>query len=229
MEPGDSDPNLTIVSDLAAELKSALDSVGGKEGEMFEHYRFHSAKHIQRAVDGFVYLRKSGRFDASKFLVRPAIEVVFKLQAIQQEADLLYRIALSEHLQDQRMARPAAERSSQSYDQAAADAHWANFSAKYRAKFPNHQFVEQELRIYTTAEKARLATCYDSHYRLYSQYTHGTFRATTGSFDDLTDSEDGRVMALCAWVALETLIAIGAKSKNREALVKRLPQNQTQS
>jgi Family of unknown function (DUF5677) len=226
MEPGDSDPNLSIVSDFADELKAALDSLGGKDGEMFEHYRLHAAKHIQRAVDGFVYLRKSGRFDASKFLVRPAIEVVFKLQAIERQPDLLYRIAFSEHLQDQRMARPAAERSNQLYDQATADAHWASFSAKYQDKLPNHQFVEQELRIYETAEKANLAAYYDSHYRLYSQYTHGTFRAMTGSFDDLTDSEDGRVMALCAWVALEVLISIGAKSPNRDELVKRLPQNQ---
>jgi hypothetical protein len=226
MEPGESDPNLPIVSDFADELRTALDSLGGNEGEMFEHYRLHSAKHIQRAVDGFVFLRKSGRFDCSKFLVRPAVEVVFKLQAIERKPDLLYRIAFSEHLQDQRMARPAAKRSNQLYDEATADAHWAGFSAKYRAKFPDHEFVEQEIRIYETAEKANLAAYYDSHYRLYSQYTHGTFRATAGLFDDLTDTEDGRVMALCAWVALEALISIGAKSPNRGELVKRLPQNQ---
>lgn len=226
MEPGDSDPNLQIVSAFAEELRNALDSLGRKEGDMFAHYRLHSAKHIQRAVDGFVFLRKSGRFDCSKFLVRPAIEVVFKLQAIERKADLLYRIAFTEHLQDQRMARPAAKASEQSYDEAGADAHWDTFSAKYKAKYPTHEFVEEEIRIYTTAEQANLASYYDSHYRLYSQYTHGTLRATSGSFDDLTDSEDGRVMALCAWVALEALISIGANSPNRDELVKRLPQNQ---
>lgn len=193
---------------------------------MFAHYHLHSAQHIQRAVDSFVYLRRSGRFDASKFLVRPAIEVVFKLQAIERQPDLLYRIAFSEHLQDQRMARPASTVSNQLYDEAVADAHWNGFSAKYKANYPTHQFIEEELRIHTTAEKANLPRYYDSHYRLYSQYTHGTLRATSGSFDDLTDIEDGRVMALCAWVALEALISIGAKSPNRDCLVKRLPQNQ---
>jgi hypothetical protein len=220
------DPNLQIVADFDKELVGALDSVAGQMGDMFAHYRLYSVKHIQRAVHGFVVLREAGCIDSSKFLVRPVIEMLFKLEAVEREPDLLYRIAFSEHLQDQRLARPAAQGSNQLYDEAQMEANWKSFSAKYKTGYPKHQFVEEELKIYATAEKANLAKYYDTYYRLYSQYVHGTLRATSGAFDDLTDPEDDRVMARCAGVALETLIAIGAKSPNHDDLVKRLPQNQ---
>ncbi len=218
---------LQVVADFADELKAALDSLGDKEGQgLFDHYRFFGAKHIQRAVDGFVFLRSSGRIDSSKFLVRPAMEVVFKLQAIEREPELLYRIAYSEHLQDNRMFRPAAIASKKVYDQDVVDKSWHAFSDKYKKDHPKHQFVEEELKVYATAEKAGLIKYYDSHYRTYSLYIHGSFRATTGSFDDITDPEDNRAMALAAWVALETLIKLGAGSPNHDALVARLPQKQ---
>jgi hypothetical protein len=90
--------SLKLVSDLVDEITSAFTSLAGKtHNGTFDSYRFYSAKHLHRAADGFVFLRQAGRVDASKFLVRPAIEIALRLQAVQKQPDLLYRIAFSEH------------------------------------------------------------------------------------------------------------------------------------
>ena len=90
--------SLKLLEDFVAELSHALDSLGNtKPNTLLDKYRFWSAKHLQRAVNAFVYLRRSGRLDGSKFLVRPALEMAFRLEAARQHPDLFYRIAHSEH------------------------------------------------------------------------------------------------------------------------------------
>jgi hypothetical protein len=71
--------SLKLVDDFNDELKHALDSLGGtKPSGLLDTYRFWSSKHLQRAVAGFAFLRRSGRVDGSKFLVRPALEIIFE-------------------------------------------------------------------------------------------------------------------------------------------------------
>jgi len=215
--------SLELVSDLVAEITNALNSLAGKKYEgTVEAYRFYSAKHIHRAADGFVFLRKSGRIDASKFLVRPAIEVALRLQAVRKQPDLLYRIAFSEHCQDKRLLRPAAKFANADYDQAPIHHLWKKFADWFKDKFPSLQAVDQEITVIEIAEKAGLGRFYDSHYRTYCQYTHGAFRASAGYLDDVTDAVDNRTMAVCAFVALDTLISIGAESPNCNGLFERL-------
>src|SRR4029453_13929456 len=94
--------SLKLVEDFNSELMDALDSLGGKKGNaLLDTYRFWSSKHLQRAVDGFAFLRRAGRMDGSKFLVRPALEMAFRLQAVRKHPDLLYRIEFSEHHRDE--------------------------------------------------------------------------------------------------------------------------------
>src|SRR5215831_16129961 len=93
--------SLKLVEDFDRELIQALDSLGGPTPRgLLDRYRFGSAKHLQRAVDGFAFLGRSARVDGSKFLVRPAIEMAFRLEAARQHPDIFYRIAHEEHLQD---------------------------------------------------------------------------------------------------------------------------------
>lgn len=106
--------SLTLVADLVGEVTGALNSLGDKKHNgLFDNYRFWSSKHLHRAADGFVFLRRSGRVDASKFVIRPAIEIVFRLKAVKAHPDLLYRIAFSEHCRDEQFLRAAAEHSKQ--------------------------------------------------------------------------------------------------------------------
>ena len=77
--------SLKLVDDFNDELKHALDLLGGtKPSGLLDTYRFWSSKHLQRAVDGFAFLRRSGRVDGSKFLVRPALEMAFRLEAVRK-------------------------------------------------------------------------------------------------------------------------------------------------
>jgi len=48
-------------------------------------------------------------------------------------------------------------------------------------------------------------------------------QASTGNIDKATDRADNRTMAICALVALDNLISLGAKPP-RERLVERLEQ-----
>ena len=105
--------SLNLLCEIQQELANAIDSLGGKQGRgALDNYYFHSADHLNRAAEGFIFLRKSGRIDASKFLVRPVIETMFRVEAIQKKPELFYRIAYSETIVEDRnglVLPPAAQ------------------------------------------------------------------------------------------------------------------------
>ena len=75
--------SLQLLKEMQLCLAGVLNSLGGKSGAgLFEHYLFYSSAHANRAAEGFIVLRSSGRIDASKHFVRPAIEIMFKQQAV---------------------------------------------------------------------------------------------------------------------------------------------------
>ena len=72
--------------------------MGGKPTRgAVDNYYFHSGDHVNRVAEGFIFLRKSGCIDASKLLVRPLTETMFRVVAIQKNPELFYRIAYSEN------------------------------------------------------------------------------------------------------------------------------------
>jgi len=214
---------LKLVSDLFDEVTNAFKSLAGKKHEgTFDTYRFYSAKHLHRAADGFVFLRRAKRVDASKFLVRPVIEIALRLQAVRKHPDLLYRIAFSEHCQDKKLLRPASEVVKADYESAPIHQLWQQFTEAFKKKFPAIQTVDEEISVIEIAQKGGLQRFYDSHYRTYCQYNHGTLRASTGYLDEATDFADNATMALCVSVALEALISLGAESPNADNLFGRL-------
>ena len=217
--------SLKLVEDFNDELKHALDSLGRtKPGGLIDPYRFWSSKHLQRAVDGFAFLRRSGRLDGSKFLVRPAIEMAFRLETARQHPDIFYRIAHQEHRQDKHLLRIAGDDPKL---QAQIDKNWEKFENAFVKEFPTVPIpnVNDRLKIECVAEKAGMTPFYNSHYRIYCRYTHGALHASTGNIDKATDRADNRTMAICAFVALDNLISFGAKSPNHDRLVQRLQDN----
>ena len=211
--------SLKLVDDFNDELKHALDSLGGtKPSGLLETYRFWSSKHLQRAVDGFAFLRRSGRVDGSKFLVRPAIEMAFRLEAARQHPDLFYRIAHEERRQDRHLMQGEPEL------QAESDKSWEEFKDSFTKEFPVIAIpnTDARLKIECIAGMAGMKSYYDSHYRIYCRYTHGALHASTGNIDKATDRADNQIMAVCALVALHNLISLGAKSSNRDHLAQRL-------
>src|SRR4029453_552745 len=214
---------LALLGDIVEEITRALNSLGGKKHNgLFDNYRFWSSKHLHRAAGGFVFLRRSGLGDASKFLIRPAIEIVLRLQAVKKHPDLLYRIAFSEHCQDERFLRAAAEYSQQPYDDTQGKKKWKRFSDAFTAEFPNIPRVDKELSIACAAEKAEMKPIYDGDYRIYCRYAHGALRASARGLDEETDLHDNPAMILCASIALDTLVSLGAESPKRDSLFRRL-------
>jgi hypothetical protein len=213
--------SLQLVSDMQADLCGALHGLGGKTREgLYDGYLGYTAGHINRAVEGYVYLRKSGRIDASKHLVRTAIEAVIRVQAIRKKPELLFRIAFTEFSEDKKWVRSTGGAGVQAA-LSAIDKHWVDFKGAYHAKYPEHSLVEEELSLRGAAECAGIEQYYDTHYRLYCRFTHAAFRATTGNLNEF-DREDNRTMALCALSALEAVSSIGGLTPNLESFRQRL-------
>lgn len=149
--------------------------------------------------------------------------MAFRLQAARQHPDLFYRIAHEERQQDRHLIQGEPELL------AASDQNWERFKNAFGKEFPTVPIPNlcercDRLTIERVAQKAEMKSYYDSHYRIYSRYTHGALHASTGNLDKATDLADNQIMAVCAFVALDNLISLGAKSLNHDRLVERLEQ-----
>ena len=220
--------SLKLVEDFSDELTHALDSLGKKKPDpdtLINRYRFWSAKHLQRACAGFVLLRRSGYIDSSKFLVRPSLEMFIRLETARQHPDLFYRIAAKEHRRDAQLLRERDKllKDNSEEDWKTFEENWKRFVDAFTKEFPDVTKSDDDLDMASAAKKAGLESFYGSHYRIYSQYTHGALRASMGYLDPATDPEDNRIMSICALAALEALISIGAKSPNQDSLEARIP------
>lgn len=196
--------SLRLLRELQSALAGVLNSLGGKSGEgLFEHYVFYSSVYIKRAAEGFIALRETGRLDASKFLVRPIMEVTIKQWAVVKQPELLYRIAYSERMEDRKLIQPSFRRAGKNYD-ALDQQYWREFSNKYSRQYPNRPRQNKALSLYEMAKAAKIESYYNSYYRLYCQITHGAFRAMVGGLNWF-DSEDNRTVASCVLGALEAM------------------------
>lgn len=152
---------------MCNELSGAVNSLGGKSGNFSVHFKFHSAKYLNYAAEGLIFLRQASppRIAPSNLLIRPAIEIMFRLAAIQKQADLLYRIAYSEREEDWKWFSKTAAKVGEThgYDRATHDKLWDDFKTKYAKHFPGHNLVDQSVSTYDLARAAGLADYYDSH------------------------------------------------------------------
>jgi hypothetical protein len=213
--------SLKLLSDMQAELHGALNALGGKQSDgLLQYYPFYTAGYINRAVEGYVYLRQSRRIEASKHLIRTAIEAIIRIQAVQKQPELLFRIAFTEFNDDKRWVRSLQRADFASVIQAIDD-NWAEFVQAYRTKYHDHPLTEQELSLWRAAECAGIEGYYNSHYRLYCRFTHAAFRASTGELNKF-EPEDNRTMTLCTLAAVDALVSLGAPAPNLTALKERL-------
>lgn len=213
--------SLRLLSDIQKDLRDALNALGGKHGEgLLEHYFVHNAAHINYVVEGYIYLRESRRIEASKCLIRTAIEAFIRLEAIRKKPELLFKIAFTEFEEDKKWAHTLRSQDSAA-TKTAIESQWTDFAQGYRTKYPEHTLTEEKLSLKDAAKCAEIESYYDSYYRLYCRFTHAAFRATTGGLGDF-ESEDNPTMTRCAFAALEALVSIGASAPNLAALKERL-------
>jgi hypothetical protein len=196
--------SLGLLRDIQKCLAGVLDSLGSKQGEnLFEHYIFFTSTHVNRSAEGFILLRENRRFDPSKLLVRPAVEMMISQQAVLRKPELLYRIAYTELEERKKWLVPLWKRIGRDFLPEHTK-QLKEFSRNYASQFPSHIQKAAKITLIALAESAKLEGFYDSHYRLYCQFTHGAFEATTGELD-FADCEDNHTMTLCV---LSTLTAL---------------------
>src|SRR5712692_241811 len=210
---------LELLTDLQDDLRTALNSLGGQLSKAItDRYYFNAGGYINSAADGYLILRSAGRPDASKLLIRPAIEMMIRVQALRRRPDLLYQIGFTESEDDKKWFRAAAAKVGAPYDDKADPPGWSEFETIYKQEFPNALPKRSILTLACAAEVAGLKDYYDSHYRMYCKYAHAALRATGGYLDDMSDPEDTRTMVTCAFSALDAVVAIGASAPQFKTL-----------
>jgi hypothetical protein len=93
--------SLNLLFDAHAELSASLNSLGGKQGSGYvDNFKFWSSVYMGHVSQGFICLRRANGTAESRFLIRPAIELMLKQKAIEQRPDLIYRLGLTETRSD---------------------------------------------------------------------------------------------------------------------------------
>ncbi len=215
--------SLQLARDVRAELAHCLNSLGGKESKgAFDKFLFYSASQMNKAAEAFIALREVGRVDASKLLVRPLIEMMFRTCAVANKPALLYRIILTERLKRNKWIKNAATRQQTEYDAKEEARQWEVFRQHCVAMVPETDLTNKDLSVRHVAEAANMVGYYEGFYAMYCTYVHGSFEAIMGLLDPLSDAYDNRTAALTIFSAVEVLRGLGGESPNFESLRKRL-------
>ena len=212
--------SLNLLVDAHVELSESLNSLGGKQGNGYvDNFKFWSSVYMGHVSQGFIYLRKANAITESRFLVRPAIELMLKQRTIEQRPDLIYRLGLTETRSDRTWLRALSKQVGETFDEAAYDAQLQKFKNDCVKLFPSGDFADAKLGIEELAKTVDGGEAfYNSHYRTYCKFTHATLRAIIGSLDEVTTSEDNPTMILCVLSAVESLASIGGVCPNLDRL-----------
>src|SRR5437016_11099638 len=148
--------SLELAQAMQQELRNALNSLAGKTSNgLLDHFVVFLAKHINSAADGYVCLREASKVDASKLLIRPSIEAALQIAVVRNKPDLLYRFAHNERTQDRKLYKPQAAKLGEDYDIKDKE-RWEDFTRKYKAHFPTHQLLDQDISLFDAAKTAGL-------------------------------------------------------------------------
>jgi len=190
---------LQLLADLQNVLGMAVNSLGGRTPKSPQaHYIGFVGKGANIAADGYLVLRRAFRVSSSKLLVRPALELILRGAAVENEPALLVRMAYSEWDEDGRMFKNPAGRAQHKHE-------WAEFEQKVRVLDPGCKIVRKWLGLREAAKSAKMEQHYEISYRLYCKFTHGALGSLLGVFDPVTDDSDSRVMTWCVFQALGLL------------------------
>ena len=139
------------------------------------------------------------------------ISLMLRLQAVRDKTYLLYRVLLREAIEADKWFGGVARRHGVAYTRVCDRDEWQAFKNRCIAQFGADKLEEIPLSSFDAAAAIGVEAYYDSHYRVYCQYTHGALEAVSGCLDELTDPEDTRVMLHSAMIALDALADMGAE------------------
>ena len=128
--------SIELLCEMQRHLDDALKSLEGKEsGGLMGYFMAYSARYISRAADGYICLRKAYKTDAARLLIRPAIEAMVKVVAVQKQPDVLYRIAFTEAHEYTKLARTIVIQSGRDFD-SKNETSWIDFKQEVLGPLP---------------------------------------------------------------------------------------------
>jgi hypothetical protein len=211
--------SLQLLLAAQKELGDALDSVGGKKPKnALDNYKFWCSVYLGRASKAFLFLRDAKQIPESRFLVRPAIEMMIKLEALAQRPDLLYRIAYTETQEDRTWFCLLADAIGEKFDESEQQKSMERFKQECAKLSTSADLKDERISLRCLALIIGIQRYYDSHYRMYCRFTHASLRALIGNLDDVATDEDNVTMVLCVLSAIKSVVAIGGAAPNFGAL-----------
>lgn len=209
--------SLALLKEAQTILAAALNGLGGKSTQGEASYLAWGCVHANKIIEGYITLRSSGRFYASKILVRPVIETTFAVVAALKRPGFLFRKAYTEYLEEKklleegkRLAEQAADNPTEKAQLSAqyashladVEENFRQFREGYSKLHPRDAMNRQKITAFDAASAAELGPWY-SRYRIYCQFTHGSLQAASGNLNESTDHSDNVGMV---WM---TLILLG--------------------
>jgi hypothetical protein len=190
--------SLAFVEHAQLTLNKGLNGLSGKQHSGgCEHYLVQMSRMVNVASESYVILRKSGRIEGSKLLVRPILEATFNACAVHKDPEFLFGKALEEIDEDGKLFKWDTEKKAQEI---------ANIHAAFAEHCPDLPRTGASMNTWLSATKAGLSEDYQVQYRVYCQYTHGALRAVMGGLTEI-DQTDSCVVGRCLALVLKELIA----------------------
>lgn len=228
---------------VSSELRSAMGTIdNAKITEYGDRYLVYTCDYVRNALDGYCELRQASKNSAARLLLRPVIEKVLYLQAVENVPASLHSILFTDYWKETSLVNAALRSGAQDnapgglltllrkrwdqfdreykakYPQRSEE--WHKFSEEYKARFPADEMKPSNLKIVEVARIANLEEYYDSYFRVYCQHSHGSLRAMLGQWDDLKH-EDNVTASFAGLTAINVLIRMGVPVPEPAGLWKR--------
>jgi hypothetical protein len=211
-----------LLDDCRDELGKAIDYFGGKlPTSRAQLYVFYFTVHVQRAVEGYLILRRGDLIEASKHMIRTCIEATFRIFAVLRQPDTLFRIAYMEY-RSIVAAINVHNQPTKVEDLKKLTSDWNEYASEYFSEYPEQRAiaVEEKLTIEQLAIRAEMSSEYNGQYRAFSQVVHGTFGQAAGGMKGM-DYLDGITMVQMAIRCIHALQILSAPASNLNALNER--------
>jgi hypothetical protein len=191
---------LKLLKELQPIVVKAINSLRGKKpANAGSNYLGRIANTVNRTSDGYLVLRESARVDASKLLIRPALEAVFCGIAAVSNKEFLFRKIYSEWEEHNKLfAKDAAGK-------VEADKYLKNLQEKFSKNNPDYPTNYKPASMWDAAHMAGLLPVYEYAYRMYCKFTHSAMSAVSGYLDQQTDLHDTPTMVWCVLTTLRFL------------------------
>jgi len=203
---------LKLIDDLQVLLAETVASIVGKKTTGEVSYLRWGASRICKIVEGYSELRRRQMIHASKILIRPVMETTAAVVAAFRRTGFLFQKSYCEYEEDKtllvefRNVMETAKEQTGSVEQKLEELElsWEQSKSCWSHFQPDVPQKCEKLSFPGILHVAGLNGWY-AQYRLYCQFTHGTMRAASGNFDEMTDPADNLIIAHFTLIILDHL------------------------